>query len=82
MKEATAEQLDWFQKGAAARYAELGVKSEDAVRLFNQHLEKMATPFGYPGSNYNSRGVKLPEGQFIPQPLRPCNWYWSDGETI
>ena len=46
MQEATVEQIAAFKLGAAARYAERKVKAADADRLFNSHMEKVATELG------------------------------------
>lgn len=44
--EATPEQIEAFEKGAAARYAELGVPTELAQALYAQQMNKEAAQMG------------------------------------
>ena len=51
MPEATQEQIEAFEKGAADRFAELGVPGDVAQKLYVNQLNKMGEQLAAPAVN-------------------------------
>lgn len=47
LQAATPEQISAFQKGAADRYAEMGLTHEDAQAVYSNFMSKVASEMGF-----------------------------------
>ena len=56
---ATAEEIEMFKAGAAARYAEKGVAPDKAKALFESHMSKAAEALGLTAPTPSATAVKI-----------------------